>query len=440
MSSPLRTSGFVTLVITLCLSVLGTPAAAAAPLTMHPTAPAPHPADPTSAEQAQQMWIDAAREYAHFGERVLDVQAAVKKADERAARAATSYRQAKQRAETAKLAGEAAARRATAARAVVRSAQEVVADYQSRIDEFTNASFRGARTGTIAALLMASSPDDFLDTATALDAVAADNRDLIGQARRVTEQARQAALRSDEAQREVTRTNAEVQRTLAIASRIKTEADQARATALASQRNLAADKKALAVKIERAQRLYARLSAADRSAAVSADEGANASAAAAARHASQRASRGADAAAADQEPGITESKISLEDLSVRAAQQAPSVAAGIAVTSALSRVGLPYVWAAVGPDTFDCSGLMMWAWQKAGVSIPRSSAVQATLPVIPLDQLKPGDLVTYYSPTSHVGMYVGDGLVVHASMPGVPIKVVPLHRAGPNAVGHSVNR
>jgi cell wall-associated NlpC family hydrolase len=59
---------------------------------------------------------------------------------------------------------------------------------------------------------------------------------------------------------------------------------------------------------------------------------------------------------------------------------------------------------------------------------------------IPLDQLQIGDLVTFYSPVSHVGMYVGDGNVLHASMPGVPIKVVPLAAAGPNPTGHKVNR
>ena len=107
--------------------------------------------------------------------------------------------------------------------------------------------------------------------------------------------------------------------------------------------------------------------------------------------------------------------------------------AGIAVAAALSRQGLPYVWAAEGPDQFDCSSLMQWSWRQAGVEIPRNSAAQAGLPEIPLDELQPGDLVTYYSPVSHVGMYVGDGLVLHASMPGVPIKVVPLDAAGPNA-------
>jgi cell wall-associated NlpC family hydrolase len=127
--------------------------------------------------------------------------------------------------------------------------------------------------------------------------------------------------------------------------------------------------------------------------------------------------------------------------SVAFASKAPSVQAAIAVEAALSRQGLDYVWGAVGPDTFDCSGLMLWAWAKAGVEIPRNSAAQAAaLPEVPLDQLQPGDLVTYYSPVTHVGMYVGDGKVLHASQPGTPIKVVDLADAGPAATGHAVNR
>ena len=93
------------------------------------------------------------------------------------------------------------------------------------------------------------------------------------------------------------------------------------------------------------------------------------------------------------------------EFSAWAAQHAPSVTAGIAVAAALSRQGLPYVWAAEGPDTFDCSSLMMWAWAQAGVTIPRNSAAQAGLPEVPLDQLQVGDLVTYLlagQPRRHV--------------------------------------
>ncbi|GAA3037880.1 C40 family peptidase [Gordonia defluvii] len=107
-------------------------------------------------------------------------------------------------------------------------------------------------------------------------------------------------------------------------------------------------------------------------------------------------------------------------------------AALIAVQAALSRIGDPYVWGATGPDQFDCSGLMVWAYRQAGMGLPRSSEAQmgAGVPVS-RDQLRPGDLIIYYPDAHHVGMYVGDGYVIHASTFGVPVKVVPVDGAGP---------
>lgn len=103
-----------------------------------------------------------------------------------------------------------------------------------------------------------------------------------------------------------------------------------------------------------------------------------------------------------------------------------------AMNAALSKIGVPYVWGAVGPRAFDCSGLVMWAFKRVGISLPRTSAAQSRVgaPVAKGD-LRPGDLVFFYSPVSHVGMYVGNGMVVHASEPGHPVKVTTLAHAGP---------
>jgi peptidoglycan DL-endopeptidase CwlO len=102
--------------------------------------------------------------------------------------------------------------------------------------------------------------------------------------------------------------------------------------------------------------------------------------------------------------------------------------AQIAVSYALAQVGDPYVYGAAGPDAFDCSGLTMAAWAAAGVSIPHASSMQpgAGTPV-PISSLLPGDLVFYYSPISHVGMYIGNGQIVHAPHPGSYVEVVPLN-------------
>src|SRR5688572_12964384 len=95
-------------------------------------------------------------------------------------------------------------------------------------------------------------------------------------------------------------------------------------------------------------------------------------------------------------------------------------AAQIAVSAALSVQGTQYVWGSADPSVgFDCSGLTSWAWAQAGVSIPHSSAAQySALPHVPLGSVQPGDLIFYYSPISHVALYIGGGRIVHARHPG----------------------
>jgi cell wall-associated NlpC family hydrolase len=115
---------------------------------------------------------------------------------------------------------------------------------------------------------------------------------------------------------------------------------------------------------------------------------------------------------------------------------APTTAAQTAITAAMSMRGRPYQWGATGPGTFDCSGLTMWAYRQAGVSIPRTSRSQyAGLPKVPLDQMQPGDLVFFAngsSPSSihHVGMYLGGGQMVHAPRTGDVVKVSALWSNG----------
>ena len=101
--------------------------------------------------------------------------------------------------------------------------------------------------------------------------------------------------------------------------------------------------------------------------------------------------------------------------------------AGVAVETALAQVGDPYVYGAAGPDSFDCSGLTMYAWAAAGVSLPHSSSIQSGMGVpVSMSDLAPGDLVFYYSPVSHVGMYIGNGQIVHAPNPSTSVEVVPV--------------
>jgi cell wall-associated NlpC family hydrolase len=114
-----------------------------------------------------------------------------------------------------------------------------------------------------------------------------------------------------------------------------------------------------------------------------------------------------------------------------AAAAAPGPAAATAVQTALAQIGDPYVWGSSGPDGFDCSGLTQYAYAAAGISLPHSSRAQSTLGTpVSRSQLMPGDLVYFYSPVSHVGIYVGDGKMVHARTFGQPVAVTSVDQAG----------
>jgi peptidoglycan DL-endopeptidase CwlO len=102
--------------------------------------------------------------------------------------------------------------------------------------------------------------------------------------------------------------------------------------------------------------------------------------------------------------------------------------AAAAVKYAMAQVGDAYVYGAAGPSAFDCSGLTMMAWAQAGIGLPHSSAAQyGTGTRVSTSDLQPGDLVFYYSPISHVGMYIGNGMIVHAANPGAGVKVSPMN-------------
>ena len=99
-----------------------------------------------------------------------------------------------------------------------------------------------------------------------------------------------------------------------------------------------------------------------------------------------------------------------------------------AVAAAKSRLGMPYVWGAAGPGAFDCSGLIMWAWGQAGVSLPHFSGAQyASTTHISMSQLQPGDLVFPNDPGDHVAMYVGGGQIIEAPHSGDVVHIVPMY-------------
>jgi peptidoglycan DL-endopeptidase CwlO len=106
-------------------------------------------------------------------------------------------------------------------------------------------------------------------------------------------------------------------------------------------------------------------------------------------------------------------------------------AARKAVEFALAQVGKPYVWGAAGPSSFDCSGLTMASYARAGISLPHSAAQQYNYGHhVSFSQLRPGDLIFLYSPIGHVEMYIGEGLAVSAPTEGEDVKVIPVSAGG----------
>ncbi|HVE75171.1 MAG TPA: NlpC/P60 family protein [Actinomycetota bacterium] len=106
-----------------------------------------------------------------------------------------------------------------------------------------------------------------------------------------------------------------------------------------------------------------------------------------------------------------------------------SGSARIAVQEAYNQIGKPYQWGADGPDSFDCSGLTMWSWRKAGVSLPHSSRAQySSTRRVAREDLQPGDLVFFGSPIHHVGIYIGDGNMINAPESGQNVGIRSMNR------------
>ncbi|OYP20414.1 hypothetical protein CFC35_29170 [Streptomyces sp. FBKL.4005] len=273
-------------------------------------------------------------------------------------------------AEKATQAYDKADERAGELRREVREAQDHIARQQQRVNDLreqlgalAGAQYRSGGIDPTVALLFSADPDDYLDKASTLDRVGA------RQAGRLKEL--QSVLR------ELAQERAETAGTLAELEK--------------SRKAVAAHKRTVERKLARARQLINALPAAERAAY-------------------DRASRG----------GRTE----LPDLT---GVTVPDGRAAAALAAARSALGRPYVWGANGPSGFDCSGLMQWAYAHAGVHLPRTSQEQRFAGrQVPLSQARPGDLVVYRSDASHVGMYAGNGQVIHAPYPGAPVRYDPV--------------
>jgi peptidoglycan DL-endopeptidase CwlO len=256
---------------------------------------------------------------------------------------------------------------AQAAARKARKAQDLVAAFEPRLRAIAQSGYTGKSQSRVAAFLTSESADDLVQQMTTLDMIASHTETIVAAASR----AQDAALAAEAA------------------------AEEAAATAKAGLAELQEQKKELERRVAEYEATFARLTA---------EEQARVTAAVA---------------------GPTLRTPSLDDL-----PEAPG-AAGTAIALALSKVGSPYVWGASGPTGFDCSGLTSFAYRAAGISLPHSSRAQSGIGMrVSRSDLQPGDLVFFYSPISHVGLYIGNGMMVHARTFGQPVAVTSVDQAG----------
>jgi cell wall-associated NlpC family hydrolase len=265
-------------------------------------------------------------------------------------------------------------RRLAKAQAATKSQQKKVDQLAAEMGGFAAASYRAGGIDPTLSALIADDPAEFLAKASVLDAYANQQADQLAAVAAERQRLEQSKLLADE----------ELSRLRAI------EAD------------LALEQDTIEAHLAEAEELLAGLEAEER-ATLDAERLARERAAAA-----DRASRGGG----NEEPPPV----------------VPASGRGqIALDFALAQLGEPYSYGAEGPNAWDCSGLTMMAWAQAGVSLPRSSGAQIGVGTrVSYSQLKPGDLVFFYSPISHVGIYAGNDQVVHATHPGDVVSLDPM--------------
>src|SRR4051794_19125260 len=281
-------------------------------------------------------------------------------------------------------------------------AEAAVTDARDQVRQVARSAYTGDSLSTLQAMMSSGSADEMLDRVGTLGAIADHDNEVLGAAQQATEQAAKA----------------------------KVEAEKATADAQALVDQVTAQQNDLNAQIADYQDQYDRLNAAEQEASRAEAERAHAAEAAAASAAAAAPSSASSGSTAKASASSSSSASS----AAAAAPSAPVAASGVGgtvVSTAMAQLGKPYVWAAAGPGSFDCSGLVQYAYAAAGISLPHSSSAQATAGrAVTRDQLQPGDIIAFYSPVSHVGIYIGDGQMVHAPTSGDVVKVVNIDYMG----------
>jgi peptidoglycan DL-endopeptidase CwlO len=256
---------------------------------------------------------------------------------------------------------------AQAAAAQAATAQAALSAYEPQLRAIAQSGFTGNSQSRVAAFLTSSSAGDLVQQLTTLDVIASRTEAVIAQVAAAQQAADQA----------------------------KAAADAAAAKATASLATLQGQKKQLQTQASAYQASFTRLTAAQQAAVTNAVAG----------------------------PTLTFSASSLP--------AAPSATIALIIKTALAQIGKPYVYGATGPNGFDCSGLTSFAFAAAGLDIPHTSLGQSQMgQSVSRADLRPGDLVFFYKPVSHVGLYIGNGMMVHARTFGKPVAVTSVDQAG----------
>ncbi|MGW0602994.1 NlpC/P60 family protein [Streptomyces sp. NPDC002640] len=287
---------------------------------------------------------------------------------------------------------------------------------REKLGSYAAAQYRsGTALPDTATFLLAEAPEDYFGQAQLMDRLTARQQEAVDafvERQAATAEKRQEASESMEtlssSEEELRTSKATVQKKLSDARELLAE--------------LTAEEKARLAEIERTKEEEARRKAEELARQQAAEEKARQEAAAEeAEEAAEEGSTGGDTGSG----GST-------DASASQGQKA--------VAFAEAQIGLPYVWGATGPDSYDCSGLTQAAWKAAGVDLPRTTYDQVDAgTTVPVSQAQPGDLVFFYDDVTHVGVYIGGGMMVHAPKPGTNVREESIYYDGEGSI-HSIVR
>ncbi|WP_320773970.1 NlpC/P60 family protein [Streptomyces sp. CRN 30] len=299
---------------------------------------------------------------------------------------------------------------------------EQLNEARERLGSFAAAQYRtGSAVSGTAALLLADDPQDYLHRNQLTDRLTARQQDVVDDF--IDQRAETANKREEAAESLATLT--ESQNTLQSA-KAEVQAKLAEARGLLSR--LTAEEKARLASIEQEEQEQAERRAAE----LARQEAAAAEAEAEAR--AEREAAQEQAAPQETAPAAGAGSGATADDSGYASKAAKVLAL------ARAQIGKPYVWGATGPDSYDCSGLTQAAWKAAGVDLPRTTYDQVEAgTTVSLSDIRPGDLVFFYDDITHVGLYVGNGMMIHAPKPGTYVREESIFYDGESSI-HGVVR